>query len=61
MRGRFVEGGDEEFEYRVVDEDEELDVLERREREECWFEDEEPGWVDEGGKGRGGETGVQDF
>jgi hypothetical protein len=65
MTRRFVEGRDEEFEYARVDADEGLDVLERREEEERWFDEEDPGWVDDGVGGRSaeerGETGVQDF
>ncbi|TGJ80309.1 hypothetical protein E0Z10_g8457 [Xylaria hypoxylon] len=77
LRLRFVTGGDEDFDYRIVDEDDEYDTLERREQEDAWFENEEPGWVgesdydDEAGlKEEGkksverplrGETGVQDF
>jgi len=61
-----VRGEDEDFEYERVDEDEEFDVLERREREEAWFDEESPEWVDEDeeegdGKMLIGETGVQDF
>jgi hypothetical protein len=69
LRDRVIRGGDEDFDYAVVDDDDEYDVLERVEREEAWFEAEDPGWVDGGsegeGRGRGrvlrGETGVQDF
>ena len=77
LRDRFIRGEDEEFEYLAVDEDDEFDVLERVDREEAWFEDEEPRWAstssgDEGGGGGDmggggrervlmGETGVQDF
>jgi hypothetical protein len=45
LRNRFVRGGDEEFEYGTVDGNEEYDVLERREEEEAWFEDEDPDWA----------------
>lgn len=67
---RFVCGGDEDFDYAgLVDNDDELDTLERREQEEAWFDEEEPDWAsdgDEEGKGKvervlEGETGVQDF
>lgn len=70
MTLRFLRGGDEEFEYEEVDRSEEWDVLEGREEEEKWFEDEEPEWVGgEEGDGEGkkevigtsGETGIQDF
>ena len=66
---RFLRGDDEDFEYKVVDDNEEYDDrgVEEREEEERWFEEEEPRWVN----GRGdtetkdivvqGETGIQDF
>ncbi|KAG5984676.1 hypothetical protein E4U55_003757 [Claviceps digitariae] len=58
LRERFIHGGDEDFRYGDVDDDEGLDGEARREAEEKWFEEEEEGW--EGGK-REGETGVQDY
>lgn len=74
LRNRFVRGGDEEFDYGTVDGNDEYDVLERREQEEAWFEDEQPDWASEGGdEGTGdaqegttermleGETGIQDY
>ncbi len=70
LRDRFVRGEDGDFEYARVDGDDEYDVLEREEREEAWFEAEDPGWVSEGEGGEDtivedkvlhGETGVQDF
>lgn len=66
LEERFVHGRDEDFDYSLVDEDAELDVLERREAEEEWFEDEEPEWVDDDGdvkvdEERKGETGIQDY
>ncbi|KAI5921779.1 coiled-coil domain-containing protein-domain-containing protein [Camillea tinctor] len=55
LQRRFVLGRDEDFDYRAVDEDEEFDALERREREDAWFEDEDPGWAsdeeEQGGEG----------
>jgi hypothetical protein len=55
---RFIRGEDEDFNYGVVDEDDEYDVLERVEREEAWFEAEDPGWgVVESGEGEGEEGG----
>ncbi|KAH6705218.1 coiled-coil domain-containing protein-domain-containing protein [Leptodontidium sp. MPI-SDFR-AT-0119] len=59
MTVRFLKGDDEDFDYAAVDGSDELDDVERREREESWFEGEEPEWVAEAGKS--GETGVQDF
>jgi hypothetical protein len=62
MTMRFLKGEDPDFEYRNVDENEELDVIERAEEEERWFEDEEPSWVNEKtGEGTGGETGILDY
>lgn len=57
LQERFVRGGDDDFDYGPVDDDEDLDVMEHREREEAWFEAEEPRWHAE----RQGETGIQDF
>ncbi|PBP16385.1 hypothetical protein BUE80_DR012911 [Diplocarpon rosae] len=59
MTVRFLRGDDEDFEYEMVDASEE-DEVERREREEAWFEAESPGWADDG-VAKEGETGVQDF
>jgi hypothetical protein len=61
MTMKFLTGEDQDFEYGPVDENEEFDVLERRESEERWFEEEEPEWIGEGGPVERGETGVQDF
>jgi len=61
MTMKFLRGEDQDFEYEVVDESEEWDVLERRESEERWFEQEEPEWIGEGDPAKRGETGVQDF
>ncbi len=61
MTLRFLRGEDEDFEYGDVDGSEE-DEVERREREEEWFEEESPGWVSgDEKKAMSGETGVQDF
>ena len=59
LRDRFIRGEDGDFEYARVDEDDEFDVLEREEREEAGFEEEDPGWVssDEGGGGGGSGSG----
>lgn len=63
LEDRFVHGRDDEFDYGKVDGDEDLDVWDRGNAEQEWFEDEEPSWVEEGhnGAGRIGETGVQDY
>ncbi|KAI1203584.1 coiled-coil domain-containing protein-domain-containing protein [Nemania serpens] len=47
LRLRFVAGKDEDFNYRAIDEDDDYDALERREQEDAWFDNEEPGWVGE--------------
>lgn len=59
LRERFVQGGDDDFEYATVDENDEYDADVRRDEQEDWFEDEEPSW--DGGEAARGETGVQDF
>ncbi|KAI9046899.1 hypothetical protein LZ554_008977 [Drepanopeziza brunnea f. sp. 'monogermtubi'] len=57
MTVRFLKGEDGEFEYGVVDGAVgEEDEVERREREEEWFEGESSGEVE-----GDGETGIQDF
>ncbi|AEO61079.1 hypothetical protein MYCTH_38152 [Thermothelomyces thermophilus ATCC 42464] len=68
LRDRFIRGEDDDFDYSLVDDNEEYDVFERVDREEAWFEDEEPQWAtsdEEGGGGKEkilqGETGIQDF
>ena len=71
MTMRFLKGGDEDFDYRSVDESEEYDDKGEEERaaEERYFDDEEPGWVDRDGGTKAeqhgrelqGETGIQDF
>ncbi|OTB01847.1 hypothetical protein M426DRAFT_323197 [Hypoxylon sp. CI-4A] len=71
LRRRFVLGRDDDFDYRTVDENDDLDALERREQEDAWFDDEDPDWAsdsaeDQGGGARlermlEGETGIQDF
>jgi hypothetical protein len=60
MTLRFVQGKDQDFLYDQVDNDEGLDVLEKLEAEDRWFEEEEPEWT-EGGTLPRGETGIQDF
>ncbi|BCS29377.1 uncharacterized protein APUU_70947A [Aspergillus puulaauensis] len=63
MTMRFLRGEDSDFDYTVVDDNEEFDDL--QEEQERYFDDEEPEWVVEGeGDMRArlqGETGVQDF
>ncbi|TPX07633.1 uncharacterized protein E0L32_010732 [Thyridium curvatum] len=44
LRERFVHGGDDDFDYAgLVDADDRYDELERRDAEDAWFDDEEPG------------------
>lgn len=47
LRERFVRGGDEDFDYSKVDGDDGLDVLEQMDREEAYFDEEEPEWADD--------------
>ena len=64
LKERFIRGGDDEFSYDDVDDDEDLDVVARREAQDEWFEDEEPSWAAESEadvRAGQGETGVQDF
>lgn len=71
LRARFVRGGDEDFEYEKVDENDDYDRLARQDEEEAWFEDEDPDWASTGGDEEErqtrqdrilqGETGVQDY
>ncbi|KAI0017878.1 hypothetical protein F4780DRAFT_781874 [Xylariomycetidae sp. FL0641] len=53
LRRRFVLGRDDDFDYRAVDRDPALDAVERREQEDAWIENEEPGWASEDGEGQG--------
>lgn len=55
LRERFVRGGDDDFDYGPVDGDEGLDELEFRDREEEWFDGEEPEWASDGSDGSTGE------
>ncbi|KAF4448925.1 coiled-coil protein [Fusarium austroafricanum] len=66
LEERFVHGLDEDFDYKPVDADEDLDTMLRRDAQDAWFDDEEPSWIDEDESSarpaiRQGETGVQDF
>jgi hypothetical protein len=62
---RFMQGNDPDFNYKIVDEDEELD--DHADKVDEYFEDEEPEWVVDNASGEDvranlqGETGVQDF
>lgn len=63
MEFRFLQGKDTDFDYAKVDEDDSLDVLERQEKEDKYFEDEEPEWANGAKENEksDGETGIQDF
>ncbi|KAK4215869.1 putative coiled-coil domain-protein [Rhypophila decipiens] len=77
LKERFIRGGDEDFGYATVDDNDEFDLIERMDREEAWYDDEDPEWASDdddsphngdGGNRRGkvermldGETGVQDY
>ncbi|KAH7176707.1 hypothetical protein EDB81DRAFT_773411 [Dactylonectria macrodidyma] len=69
LEDRFVHGKDEDFDYSAIDVNEEFDTLARKDAEDAWFDDEEPGWVEDVGAPntekaadkRNGETGVQDY
>lgn len=60
---RFTKGEDPDFSYEDVDNSDEWDVIEAREAEERWFDDEEPEWESKSpsDENQRGETGVQDF
>lgn len=60
MTMRFLNGEDDDFLYKHVDESDEWDVMEHKEAEDRWFEDEQPQWVSND-DGLNGETGIQDF
>lgn len=57
VEARFLRGGDSEFDYTPVDEEEREEGKERDE-EEKWFDEEHESWD---GAGTEGETGVQDY
>ena len=69
MSARFLDGQDNDFDYKIVDDDPEWDDHEEEERRrmEDWFDDEEPSWGTPGSgdeqaeKVLTGETGVQDY
>lgn len=69
LEHRFVHGRDDEFDYKAIDNNDDLDVMSRKDAEDAWFDDEEPSWVEDGQtpdaameeRKLEGETGVQDF
>jgi hypothetical protein len=66
MEMRFLRGGDDDFEYKDVDESEEYDDRgeEEREAEEKYFAEEKPEWVtedDQKATSLQGETGILDY
>lgn len=60
---RFIRGNDPDFDYEAVDGNEEYD--DETDKQEQYFEAEEPEWVVDSGEDAGkvpqGETGIQDF
>lgn len=48
LRSRFVDGLDEDFDYKAVDDNEEYDGFLRQLEEDNYFEDEEPEWASSG-------------
>lgn len=69
LRERFVDGRDDDFDYGLVDGNEDYDHVARRDAQDLWFDQEEPAWTSDGNPGSGGaaapaprgETGIQDF
>ncbi|KAK5999062.1 hypothetical protein PT974_01450 [Cladobotryum mycophilum] len=66
LQERFVQGRDDEFDYSVVDTNDDLDVEARNEAEDAWFDQEDPGWASDESPSdytykKEGETGIQDF
>src|SRR5947207_1127947 len=63
IREKFLAGGDDEFDYSTVDDDETWDDWETLEEDirAKYFDDETPEDIDEEGKVLTGQTGVQDF
>ncbi|PSR78479.1 coiled-coil domain-containing protein-domain-containing protein [Coniella lustricola] len=47
LRERFVTGSDEDFDYCQVDQNEDLDATADRDREEAYFDEQEPEWADD--------------
>lgn len=63
VREKFLDGGDDEFDYSTVDEDETWDDWETLEEDirAKYFDDETPEDNEGEGKVLSGETGIQDF
>lgn len=61
MTRRFLEGGDEDVDYKTIDENEEYDDVKQIERDvqEAYFDAETPSIPDEGSSCT--DTGIQDF
>ncbi|ROW07180.1 hypothetical protein VPNG_07340 [Cytospora leucostoma] len=57
LRERFVNGEDEDFDYTAVDGNEEFDEMEQRDRDEEWFDEEDPEWADDSEDDDNGEEG----
>ncbi|KAK3372040.1 coiled-coil domain-containing protein-domain-containing protein [Podospora didyma] len=57
LRDRFIRGEDDDFEYSLVDNDDDFDVLERQDEEEAWFDADDPNWAsDEADSSRPGSS-----
>jgi len=62
MTIRFLNGEDEDFDYEEVDKNGEWDLIERKEEEDRWFDEEEPEWDGKDAEEvKSGETGIQDY
>ena len=63
MEWRFLNGEDTDFDYPSVDDNEGMDDKKQMEqdKEDAYFDSEEPSWDLEDGKEPQGETGIQDF
>ncbi|KAL2209552.1 hypothetical protein CC79DRAFT_1332707 [Sarocladium strictum] len=65
LRDRFVQGNDDDFDYSIVDTNDDYDTLARRDAEDAWFDAEEPSLVEDLTETpispRHGDTGIQDF
>jgi Coiled-coil domain containing protein (DUF2052) len=70
MEARFIRGGDDDFDYKAIDESEEYDdhALEQRDAEERYFDDQDAEFIhgddtvkETKSEELQGETGIQDF
>lgn len=62
MTLKFLKGEDPDFDYTDVDANGEWDVIESKEEEDRWFDDEEPEWDGKDAEEvKRSETGIQDY